>query len=132
MDEIQVRVLCVDSSEQHRNQLATVLEEAGFDVWTSRNASDAALMADVLRPDVVVSDQTSTLRDESDWQRLTTAYPGIVAVVHSAAPDKGCSVDSSNFAAIRTGDPEMIVAILTLLLRPNNPVDCELSTHYVA
>jgi DNA-binding NtrC family response regulator len=132
MNDIQVRVLCVDSSEQHRNQLASVLEEAGFDVWTSRNASDAALMADVLRPDAVVSDQTSTLRDESDWEKLTTAYPGMVAVVHSAAPDRGCSVDSSNFAAIRTDDPEMIMAILTLLLQPNRPIESQRPTHYVA
>jgi DNA-binding NtrC family response regulator len=126
MKPSQVRVLCVDSSDSRRNKLAAVLEDADFDVWTAHNIRDAVQMADVLRPAAVLADQFSTLCHERDLEKLRTLYPQLPVLVHSAAPSMAVlSADTGDFAAVRTGDLEIVMAILTLLLESNHPSGTE-------
>jgi CheY-like chemotaxis protein len=126
MKPIPVRVLCVDSSDVRRNKLSAVLEDADYDVWTAHNIRDAVQMTDVLRPAAILADQFSTLCHELDWEKLRTLYPQLPVLVHSAAPSMDIlSADSADFAAVRTGDLEIVMAILTLLLESNHPCGTE-------
>ena len=110
-----VRVLCVDSMDGRRRQLVSAMEQIGLEVWTARNVADAQVLIDGLRPSAIVIDQESTLAHARDWSRLTETSPSLPVLLHSAS----CSVTPASrdeMPAVRTGDPEILVAILSILL----------------
>lgn len=113
MPSTQARILCLDSSDTRRIRLHAVLEKAGFDVWMSRDVADALSLATRLRLDAVVADQTSTLGHEENWEKLKATRSTLPVLVHSATR---CIV--GEYAAVRSGSPQVIMAILTLLLGP--------------
>jgi DNA-binding NtrC family response regulator len=133
MPSTQVRILCVDSSDTRRIRLHAVLEEAGFDVWMSRDAGDALSLATRLPLDAVIADQPSTLGHEENWEKLMATRSALPVLVHSAVPCIGdWSANAGEFAAVRSENPEVIMAILTLLLGPAARHNPEVPTHHAA
>ena len=127
------RILCVDSSDTRRVHLHAMLEKAGFDVWMVRDVSDAISLATRLPLDAVVADQPSTLGHEESWERLMTVRSALPVLVHSAAPREGSwPASAGDFAAVRTGNPQIIMAILTLLLGPAGRHEPEVSAWHTA
>jgi hypothetical protein len=132
MRSTPVRILCVDSSDTRCAHLHVMLDKAGFEVWTARDASDALSFATSLAPDAVVADQPSTLDHEESWEKLM-AMRSLPVIVHSAVPRLGgWPANAGEFAPVRTGNPEIIMAILTLLLGPAGQHDPEVPTHHTA
>ena len=128
-----VRIQCVDSSDTRRVHLHTMLEKAGFDVWMARDVSDAISLATRLPLDAVVADQPSTLGHEESWEKLMAIRSALPVLVHSAAPHMGgCSASAGDFAAVRTGNPQVIMAILTLLLGPAGRHEPEVPAYHTA
>jgi chemotaxis response regulator CheB len=109
-----VRVLCVDSMEGRRRRLVASLEQIGLEVWTARNVADAFFLVEGLRPSAIVIDQDSTLHYAMEWNELVEASPNLPVLLHSA--NAGLGADSHG--AVRTGNPEVITAILSILLGP--------------
>jgi DNA-binding NtrC family response regulator len=133
MKQPKAQVLCVDSSESRRHKLSALLEDAGYDVWTSRSIDEGLMLADELNPVALLADQFSTFFDDGDWKRLTTMHPHLPVLVHSAEPSMAAlSHEDGLFAAVRTGDLEMVVAILTLLLEPSSWYGPEMGTAHAA
>lgn len=127
------RILCVDSSEERRVNLQVALDRAGFDVCIVRDIDDALSLTPSLPLDAVVADQPSTLDHEENWEKLMALNAAPPVLVHSAAPSVGdWSASASEFAAVRTGNPEIIMAILTLLLGPAGWHDPEGSAYHTA
>ncbi|HKD02561.1 MAG TPA: hypothetical protein VKB77_09045 [Terriglobales bacterium] len=109
-----VRVLCVDSMEVRRRRLVASLEQFGLEVWTARNLGDALYLVAGLKPSAIVIDQDSTLHYAMEWNSLMEASPHLPVLLHSADGAAG----GGSLAAVRTGDPEVITAILSILLEP--------------
>ena len=62
----------------------------------------------------MVIDQDSTLHYAMEWNELVEASPNLPVLLHSA--NAGLGADSQG--AVRTGNPEVITAILSILLGP--------------
>jgi hypothetical protein len=119
--QTQQRILCIDTSDSRRAKLAAALEDSGFDVWTARNVCDAVMMADVLRPSAVLADQSSTLCHENDWDKFKRMFPRVPVLVHSAIPSMAAlSTDENDFSVVRSGDLEIVIAILTVVVCPTS------------
>jgi len=99
--------------EVRRRRLVASLEQFGLEVWTARNLGDALYLVAGLRPSAVVIDRDSTLHYAMEWNSLMEASPHLPVLLHSADGAAGGSL-----AAVRTGDPEVITAILSILLEP--------------
>ncbi len=117
MKEKPVRVLCVDSSDRRREKLTFALENMGVEVWAARDLRDALAMVARLTPDALIVDEASTHRRQMEWEMLTSLDLRVPALVHSS-PANATAWPSlaGDFGVIRTQDPEVIVAILSLLL----------------
>ena len=111
------RVLCVDSSEWRREKLTSALENLGVEVWAARDLRDALPLVVGLTPDALIVDEASTHRREKEWAMLTSQDLRVPALVHST-PASATSWPplTGDFGVVRTQDPEIIVAILSLLL----------------
>ena len=115
------RVLCIDSSDRRREQLTAALENLGVEVWAARDLRDALPLVDGLTPDALVVDEASTHRRELEWDKLIAQDLKVPALIHSAsAKSAGWPELAGDFGVVRTEDPEVIVAILTLLLGPRS------------
>jgi len=121
MKENPARVLCVDSSDRRREKLTSALENLGIEVWAARNLRDALPLVTGLSPDAMVVDEASTHCRGIEWDRLIAQDLKLPALVHSAPVNvAGWSALSGDFGVVRSEDPEVIVAILTLLLGPRS------------
>jgi PleD family two-component response regulator len=128
-----VRVLCVDSSDSRREQLTAALENGGVEVWAARDLRDALPLVDGLLPDAILVDQASTHQRHSEWKKLIDRDLKVPALVHSTPSKPEAWPDlPGDFGVVRTQDPEVIVAILTLLLGPQNGSAPSVQTRYVA
>lgn len=123
MPSNSVRILCVDSSEARRFRLYALLENAGFDAWMTRDVDDALSLAARLPLDAVVADQPSTLGREDSWERLMRTRAALPVLVHSAEPVEDSCDGTGEAAAVRSGNPEVIMAFLTLLLGPSGKLE---------
>lgn len=126
-----VRVLCVDSCDARREKLTEALENCGVEVWAARDIRDAMPLLEGLSPDAILVDQASTLKRGSEWERLISSDLKIPALVHSAPADAWPAI-AGEVGLVRTQDPEVIVAILTLLLGPGGRSSPALQKQYVA
>jgi hypothetical protein len=127
------RVLCVDSSDPRREKLTAALEKLGLEVWAARDLRDALPLMEGLMPDALLVDEASTRSRESEWDRLVARDLKVPALVHSA-PAKSAAWPElvGDFGVVRTADPEVIVAILTLLLGPRGQTSHMLQPQRVA
>jgi hypothetical protein len=133
MQATQLRILCVDSSDARRVRLHALLEEAGFDAWMTSDIGDALSLAKRLPLDAVVTDQSSTLGREKSWEKLMVTRSALPVLVHSAEPSlEGGPAGSGEVGAVRSGNPEMIMAILTLLLGPDGRLEPVEATYHRA
>ena len=113
------RVLCIDSSDLRREKLTAALENLGVEVWATRDLRDALPLVNGLTPDALVVDEASTHRRESEWEKLIAQDLKMPALVHSSSTRSNVWPDLvGDFGVVRTEDPEVIVAILALLLGP--------------
>jgi hypothetical protein len=121
-----LRILCLDSSERRRFRLHAELENAGFDVVMTRDIEDALSLASRLQLDVVVADQPSTVGHEENWENFMSSHKELPVLLHSSGPrPPSRSPGTGEFAAVRTSNPAIIVAILTLLLGPGGMREAE-------
>lgn len=128
-----VRVLCVDSSDSRRAKLTAALENGGVEVWAARDLRDALPLVDGLLPDAILVDQASTHQRHSEWKKLIDRDLKVPALVHSTPGKSEAWPDlAGDFGVVRTQDPEVIVAILTLLLDPQTRSGPSLQRRYVA
>jgi CheY-like chemotaxis protein len=120
MKENPARVLCVDSSDRRREKLTSALENLGIEVWAARDLRDALPLVTGLSPDAMVVDEASTQCRRIEWDRLIAQDLKLPALVHSAPANVAGWSALSDFGVVRSEDPEVIVAILTLLLGPRS------------
>ncbi len=127
------RVLCVDSSDRRREKLTVALENLGVEVWAARDLRDALQLIEGLTPDALLVDEASTHSRESEWEGLVARDLKVPALVHSA-PAKSAEWPelARDFGVVRSEDPDVIVAILTLLLGPRGETSPWLKPQRVA
>lgn len=124
MKEKPVRVLCVDSSDRRREKLTCALENLGLEVWGARDLRDALPLVEGLTPDALIVDEASTYRRELEWEKLIAPDLRLPALVHSSPADATARPSlAGGFGVVRTEDPEVIVAILSLLLGSRGPTN---------
>ncbi len=124
MKEKPVRVLCVDSSDWRREKLTSALENLGLEVWAARDLRDALPLVEGLTPDALIVDEASTHRREPEWEKLIAQDLKLPALVHSSPANPAARPSlAGDFGVVRTGDPEVIVAILSLLLGARGQTD---------
>ena len=111
------RVLCIDSVGPHLSALKDLLENRGFDAWAARNIGDAEALISGLAFDAVLVDQASARSESRSWELLTRTQPSLPVLVHSASTNDVGSL--GQLGEVRTESPEVILAILTLLLGPD-------------
>jgi CheY-like chemotaxis protein len=111
-----MRVLCVDAVRTRLTALVSLLQSEGFDAWAAQNVRDAVALVAGLQFDALLVDLASAQRDRDDWELLASTQPQLPVLVHSAATS--ISGDACESKAIRTENPEVTLAILTLLLNP--------------
>jgi hypothetical protein len=111
------RVLCIDSVGRHLSALKDLLENRGFDAWAARNIGDAEALISGLAFDAVLVDQASARSERRSWELLTRTQPSLPVLVHSASTNDVGSL--GQLGEVRTESPEVILAILTLLLGPD-------------
>ena len=70
-----ISVALVDDDEEVRTSLAELLEQAGAQVFFARTASDALVLLEEKRPDVLLSDLAMPGQDGFDLIRLVRALP---------------------------------------------------------
>ena len=117
MKENPARVLCVDCSDRRREKLTSALEHLGVEVWAARDLRDALPLVEGLAPDALIVDEASTHRRETEWEQLIAQDLRVPALVHSSSVGATAWPSlAGDFGVVRTEDPEVIVAILSLLL----------------
>jgi len=111
------RILCVDRSARRLRELKSVLERAGFEVWTALGAMDAVCLASGLHFDALAVDQASSRLRQEIWSCLADLQPALPILVHSGSPKLSSLCRHSQVTSTGPSESfEVIVALLFLLL----------------
>jgi DNA-binding response OmpR family regulator len=123
------KILSIDTSELRLQSLKRTLEKAGFEVWTAWGASDAICLASSVKFDALVADRESLSRRADMWKCLRQFQPELPVLMHEG---KTVAVslcgESGPRTATRSVNPEVILAMLILLLERESKVPLKRST----
>jgi hypothetical protein len=116
---VMARVLCLDSSSLRLVRLARVLQRAGWEVWTGADVRDVLLLASLLKFEAVVADEASTRQFPELWEQAEEVIPELRLLVHSPEGERA----GLRRTGIAAGSPELVLAMLTLLLAEGRQVN---------
>lgn len=87
------KILFVDDEAQWRDMVSEYFQDAGYEVRTAQNGTEAMLAADQVRPDLMILDLN--LSGESGFNLmafLVENHPGIPIIVHSGLSNDDAAI----------------------------------------